>query len=264
MLIIAERINATRKRIGDALAVRDAAFLQDEARRQAQAGADYIDVNAALSPKEEQKLMVWAVETIRAATGTPLCIDTADPKAAKAGLKLLPKGSAFLNSISGEKARLRAMLPLAVEFETRVVALAMDDSGMPDSCAARWRAIEKILSAADKARLPRERIFIDPLVRPIATDPDQAAQCLEMIRDLRAKGGGVQTIVGLSNISYGLPERRHLNRAFLTLAIAAGLSAAILDPLEPDLRATALAASCLTGQDPYCMNYIQAQREGQL
>jgi 5-methyltetrahydrofolate--homocysteine methyltransferase len=85
-----------------------------------------------------------------------------------------------------------------------------------------------------------------------------------MIRELRAKGGGVQTVIGLSNISYGLPERRHLNRTFLTLAIAAGLSAAILDPLEPDLRATVLASACLTGQDAYCMNYIQAQREGQL
>jgi 5-methyltetrahydrofolate--homocysteine methyltransferase len=264
MLIIAERINATRRRIGAAFAARDAVFLQDEARRQARAGADYIDLNAALSPKEEQKLMVWAVEAIRATAGKHLCIDTANPKAARAALKLLPQGSAFLNSISGEKARLREMLPLAVEFETKVVALAMDDSGMPESCAARWQAIEKILAAVDKARLPRERVFVDPLVRPIATNPDQAAQCLEMIRELRAKGGGVQTVIGLSNISFGLPERRHLNRTFLTLAIAAGLSAAILDPLEPDLRATVLASACLTGQDAYCMNYIQARREGQL
>jgi 5-methyltetrahydrofolate--homocysteine methyltransferase len=264
MIIIAERINATRKRIGAAFAARDAAFIQDEARRQAQAGADYIDVNAALLPKEETRLMVWAVETIRKVTDKPLSIDSADPKAAKAGLKLLPKGTAFLNSISGEKARLEAMLPLAAEFETKVVALAMDDFGTPESCAARWKAIEKILAATDKAGVPRDRIFIDPLVRPIATSPDQAAQCLEMIRDIRVKAGGAGTIVGLSNVSYGLPGRRHLNRAFLALAMAAGLSAAILDPLDSGLMAASLAVACLTGQDPYCMNYILAQREGRL
>jgi 5-methyltetrahydrofolate--homocysteine methyltransferase len=264
MIIIAERVNATRKRIGAAFAAKDAAFIQDEARRQARAGADYIDVNAALSPKEEQKLMVWAVETIRGVTDKPLSIDTANPKAARAGLKLLPKGAAFLNSISGEKARLAAMLPLAAEFETKVVALAMDDSGMPESCDARWKAIDKILAATDKAGVPRDRVFIDPLVRPIATSPDQAGQCLEMIRDIHAKTGGAGTVVGLSNISYGLPERRHLNRAFLTLATAAGLSAAILDPLEPDLVATSFAAACLAGRDAYCMNYILAQREGRL
>jgi 5-methyltetrahydrofolate--homocysteine methyltransferase len=264
MLIIAERINATRKRIGAAFAAKDASFIQDEARRQALAGADFIDVNAALSAKDEPRLMTWAVQTIRAVTDKPLCIDTANPAAAKAGLKLLPRGSAFLNSVSGEKARLEAMIPLAAQFETRLVALAMDDAGMPASCADRWRAIEKIFKAADKARLPRDRIFIDPLVRPIATNPDQAGQCLEMIRDIKAKAGGAGTIIGLSNVSYGLPQRRHLNRTYLVLAVAAGLSAAILDPLEPDLMASAYAAACLTGQDQYCMNYILAQREGRL
>jgi len=264
VLIVAERINATRKRIGAAFGARDAALIQDEARRQAAAAVDYLDVNAALSPDTEQDLMAWAVETVRAAVDVPLSIDTASPAAARAGLARLPVGSAFLNSISGETGRLEKMLPLAAEFQTKVVALAMDDSGMPDSVDARWRAIDRILAATDAAGIPRDRLYIDPLVRPIATNPDQAGQCLEMIREIRSRGGGAGTILGLSNVSYGLPVRRHLNRTFLALAAGAGLAAAILDPLEQDLMTTVLAAGCLTGDDPYCMNYITAQRAGRL
>ena len=264
MLIIAERINATRKRLAEAFAGRDAACLQNEACRQADAGADYIDVNAALSPDAEAGLMAWAVEVVRAATGKPLSVDSASPAAARAGLERLPKGSAFLNSISGEKARLAAMLPLAAEFETKLVALAMDDSGMPASAADRWRALEIIFAATDQAGIPRDRIFVDPLVRPVATNPEQVPQALQMISEIRAQGGGAGTVVGLSNISFGLPVRRHLNRTFLAMAAQAGLAAAILDPLEPDLVATVLAAACLTGEDAYCMNYITAQRAGRL
>jgi 5-methyltetrahydrofolate--homocysteine methyltransferase len=264
MLIIGERINAARKRLAEAFARRDAACLQDEARRQAQAGADYIDVNAALSPDTERGLMAWAVETIRAAADKPLSVDSANPDAVRAGLERLPRGSAFLNSISGEKARLAAMLPLAVEFETRLVALAMDDSGMPACVADRWRALETIFAATDQAGIPRDRIYVDPLVRPVSTNPEQVAQALQMIREVREKGGGAGTVVGLSNISFGLPARRHLNRAFLAQAARAGLAAAILDPLEPDLVATVRAAACLSGEDAYCLNYIRAQRAGKL
>jgi 5-methyltetrahydrofolate--homocysteine methyltransferase len=264
MLVIGERINATRKHIGQVFAARDAAALLSEARRQAEAGADYLDVNAALTPATEPDLMAWAVETLRGAVDKPLAVDSANPKVTRAGLERLPKGSAFLNSISGEQARLDAMLPLAAEFQTKLVALAMDDQGMPHSVEDRWRAVEKILAAADGAGIPRDRLYIDPLVQPLSTNPEQAAQCLAVIREIRERGGGARTILGLSNISYGLPVRRHLNRTFLAMAAAAGLSAAILDPLEPDTMPTVLAAAALMGEDAYCMNYIQAQRAGRL
>jgi 5-methyltetrahydrofolate--homocysteine methyltransferase len=264
VLIIAERINASRKRIAAALAARDASAIQDEARRQADAGADFIDVNTALSPKEERDLMVWAVETVRAVTDKPLAIDSADPKTTRAGLALLPKGSAFLNSISGETGRLGPMLELAAEFQTRVVAMAMDDHGMPESVQDRWRALEGIFAATDKAGIPREHLYVDPLVRPVSTNPEQVAEVLATIRRIRADGGGAQTTCGLSNISFGLPKRRHLNRTFLAMAAGAGLASAILDPLEADLVTTALAAGCLTGEDAFCMAYITAEREGRL
>jgi 5-methyltetrahydrofolate--homocysteine methyltransferase len=264
MLIIAERLNATRKAVAAALAGRDAAFLQDEARRQAQAGADYIDINAALSPDREKDLMVWAVETVRGAADKPISVDSADPAVMRAGLERLPKGTAFLNSLTGERTRLGPMAALAAEFEARVVALAMDDAGMPATADDRWRALARIFAATDAAGIPRDRLYVDPLVRPVSTNPEQAAQCLETIRQVAARGQGARTIVGLSNISFGLPARRHLNRTFLAMALGAGLSAAILDPLESDLVATALAAGCLRGTDAFCMNYISAARHGRL
>jgi len=264
MLIIGERINATRAPIAEALKARDAAFLQDEARRQADAGADFLDVNTARSPETERDLMVWAVETVREVTDTPLSIDSADPEVARGGLALLPRGEAFLNSISAETGRLEGMLPLLAEFEPRVVALAMDDAGMPASTDDRWRALETLFARTDEAGLARERIFVDPLVRPVATNPEQAGQCLAMIREIAEKGQGAGTTMGLSNISFGLPERRHLNRTFLAMAAGAGLTGAILDPLEAGLMATVMASACLTGRDEYCMTYIAAQRQGRL
>jgi len=264
MLIIAERINATREPVAKALAERDAGFIQAEAKRQADAGADFLDVNTALSPEAERDLMVWAVETIREVSEAPLSIDSASPEVARAGLQRLPKGTALLNSISGESGRLEGMLPLVQEFETKVVALAMDDEGMPASSKDRWRALERIFARTDAAGIARDRIYVDPLVRPVATNPEQAAQCLAMIREVAEKGEGARTTLGLSNISFGLPQRRHLNRTFLAMAVGAGLTGVILDPLEPDLVATVMAADCLTGQDEFCMAYITAQREGRL
>jgi 5-methyltetrahydrofolate--homocysteine methyltransferase len=264
MLIIGERINATRATIAEALKARDAAVLQDEARKQADAGADFLDVNTALSPETEKDLMVWAVQAIREVTPVPLSIDSAHPQVARAGLALLPKGEAFLNSISAETGRLDGMLPLLEEFQPRVVALAMDDRGMPASTQDRWRALETLFARTDAAGVPRERVFVDPLVRPVATNPEQVAQCLAMIRQVAEKARGAGTTMGLSNISFGLPRRRHLNRAFLAMAAGAGLTGAILDPLEPGLMATVMASACLTGRDDYCMNYITAQRQGRL
>jgi cobalamin-dependent methionine synthase I len=264
MLIIAERINATRKRVGAAFAARDAALLQQEATLQDEAGADIIDVNAALSPEAEVECMAWAVEVVHAVTQKSLAIDTANPAAALAGLKILPSGSAVLNSISGETARLESMLPLAVEFQTRLVVLAMDDSGMPNSNADRWRALEKVFAATDRAGISRDRLLIDPLIRPVATNPEHVPQVLEMFGEIRARAGGAGSIIGLSNISFGLPTRKLLNRTFLAMAASAGLTAAILDPLDPEIMAVFYASDVLTLQDEYCMKYIAAHRKGKL
>ena len=264
MLVIAERLNAARRPVAQALAERDADFLLAEARRQAEAGADFLDLNTALAPETEKDSMAWAVDLVREAVAVPLCIDSASPEVARTGLERLPRGSALLNSASAKTGRLDPMVELAVEFQARLVVLAMDDRGMPASCDDRWRALETAFARTDAAGLPREHLLVDPLLRPVATHPDQVAECLRMIREVAERGGGAGTTVGLSNVSFGLPRRRHLNRAFLAMAAAAGLTSAIFDPLEPGLMAAVRAADCLTGRDPFCMNYISAHREGRL
>jgi 5-methyltetrahydrofolate--homocysteine methyltransferase len=264
MLVIAERLNCTRKRIKAAVAEKNAALIQEEARRQADAGGDYIDVNSATGVDTEIGDMTWMIEQVRAVTDKPISVDTTSGKAMRLGLSLHGPGQPMLNSVTGEQSRLDLMMPLAAEFQTKLVALAMDDTGMPETNDARFAAIEKILQAADKHGVKVENIHIDPLIRPISTNPTHAADCLAAVRRIKAEFGPLKTVGGLSNISFGLPKRNLLNRVFLAYMVEAGIDAGIIDPLEPGVMATILAANALMNRDEYCMNYIMAERAGKL
>lgn len=264
MIVVAERLNATRKQIAEAIEQRDTALIKGQALKQLEAGATYIDINAAISPAKELDAMKWMVEAVREAVpGVPLAIDTASPEVMRAGLALAGD-DVFLNSMTGEKERLDGLLPLAVEFGAKVVVLAMDDRGLPETVDGRFEALEVIFKATDAAGIARERIFIDPLVRPVSTNPAEAENCLEAIRRIKRECGGAKTICGLSNVSFGLPRRNLLNRAFLALCLGAGLDAALMDPLAPGVMATVFAAEALLGKDEFCMNYITAERSGKL
>ncbi len=264
MLVVAERLNCTRKRIRQAVLDKNAEFVRDEATRQAAAGAAYIDVNSATGVDSEVDDMKWMIEQVRSVTALPISVDTANPTAMRVGLELHGPGQPMLNSITGESERLKIMLPLAAAFHTKVVALAMDDTGMPETIDARFVAIEKILAAAGPLGIKREDIYIDPLIRPISTNPTHALDCLETVRRIKAEFGPLQTTGGLSNVSYGLPKRNLINRVFIPYMILSGIDAAIIDPLEPGIMAAIYAAEAILNRDEYCMNYITADREGRL
>jgi 5-methyltetrahydrofolate--homocysteine methyltransferase len=264
MLIIAERLNCTRKSVHKAVTSRDAAFIQEQAARQAEAGADYIDVNSATGVQTEVDDMKWMIEQVRAVTDKPISVDTANAVAMREGLLLHGPGQPMVNSATGEQARLDAVMPLAGEFQARLVALAMDDSGMPETVDQRLVAIERILKAADQHGVKTENIYIDPLIRPVSTNPTHAVDCMETVRRIKAEFAPLKTVGGLSNISYGLPQRNLLNRTFLTLMVQAGVDAGIIDPLEPGLVGTILATEAVLNRDEFCMNYIMASRDGRL
>lgn len=264
MLVVAERLNCARKRVREAVVARNADFVREEARNQAEAGADYIDVNSATGAASEIGDMKWMIEQVRAVTDKPISVDTTSGEAMRAGLAMHGPGQPMLNSVTGEQERLELMMPLAAEFQTRVVALAMDDSGMPETVDARLRAVERILEAAERFGVPREHLYVDPLIRPLATNPTHACDCLETVRRIKAELTPVKTVGGLSNIGFGLPRRNLLNRVYVSYMIAAGLDAGIIDPLEPGIMATILAAEALMGRDEFCMNYIAAERAGRL
>ncbi len=263
MEIIGEKINGTRKRVGQAIQDRDAAFIQDLAQRQAEAGAHWLDVNAGTPADREPDDLVWLVQTVQQVVSTPLCLDSPNPEALRAAIEVVQR-TPMINSITGEAARLDAILPLVAEHGCPVIALAMDGRKIPETAEARLGVVRQILARTREAGVPDERVYIDPLVMTIATDGNSARVTLEAIRAIRQEFPQAHITLGVSNISFGLPARSHINRAFLVLAIEAGLDCAILDPLDPGMRAAALAAELLLGRDRYCLNYIRAVREGLL
>lgn len=263
MLIIGERINSTRKNINKAVRNRDEARIRKEARMQLAAGADYIDVNAGTSVAHEVDDLKWLVETVQSEVDAPLCLDSANPKALRAALALVDK-TPIINSITGESGRKDEILPLVLESGASVVALLMDDSGLPEDAAGRLAVAETLIPSLVDAGVELDSIYIDPLVRPISTDATQAAAVLETVSTVMSTWQGIHTVCGLSNISFGLPARNVLNVTFLALMLMAGLDGAIIDPTEPRVVGTIAAAEALFGRDDFCMKYIQAHRAGQI
>jgi len=261
MLIIGEKINTTKKSINAAVEAKDAEAIQNEAKRQLEAGANIIDVNTGTRIKTEVADMEWLVNTIQEVTDSQLCIDSPNPAALNAGLKLC-KHKALLNSITAEKDRIDAIMPMVKDFGSSVVALTMDESGMPKTGEDRLRIASKIIEMISDYNIPMDDVYFDPLIQPVGSNPDQGTAVLEGIKLLRSSFPDVHIICGLSNISYGLPERKLLNRSFLAMAMSVGLDSAIMDPTDKSLMATAIASDAILARDEFCLNYISSWRQG--
>jgi cobalamin-dependent methionine synthase I len=257
MIIVGEQINASRKRIEKAIEKRDAAFIIRVAREQADAGAHYIDVNAGTFLDREVDHLCWLVETVQGEVDLPLCLDSSNPKALSEAMKR-HKGEPMINSISLEKERFGSLLPTITSRPCHVVALCMGQTSMPTTVEERVKFGSKLIKELTREGVPLGKIYVDPLVQPVSVDTSMGLTALEAIRKIMGDFPGVNTICGLSNISFGLPERRLINRNFLAFCIAYGLSAAILDPTDKQLMATILTAEMLLGRDEYCENFIDA------
>jgi len=263
MLIVGERINSSRKRIRKAIEERDAEFIRKEAAKQVEAGATHIDVNAGTSVSGEVDDLKWLVETVQSAVDAPLCIDSPSVQAQAEALKL-HKGQPLVNSITAEKERAEGILPLVKEHNALVVALTMGEGAMPTSKQERMDAAAEIVEMLNAHDVPLTSVYWDPAVSAVATDQRAALDVAETIRELMAAYEGSHTICGLSNISFGLPQRNLLNRTYLTILMAYGLDGVIMDPTEKHMMSTLLSAEVLLGKDDFCMNYIMAEREGRL
>lgn len=254
----------TRKSIKEKVIARDAAFIAQQAKRQEAAGATHIDVNAGGEPAREVADMAWLTEVVSAATQLPLSFDSTNPKALQEGLFMCNRPGTIINSITGEKDRLKNVLPLVAKYKTGVVALAMDDGGMPEDLDGRVALTRKLAKAVKAKGIGLDRVYFDHLVRPASTNPGQARHILEAIRITKAEFPETHIALGLSNVSYGLPNRNNLNRAFLAMLVAAGADGAIIDPCEEGMMNTLLSARAALGLDEFCMEYITAYREGKL
>jgi 5-methyltetrahydrofolate--homocysteine methyltransferase len=263
MKVIGEKINGTRKKVGEAILARDAAFIQKLASDQVGAGATWIDVNAGTPVEREPDDLIWLVETVQEVVQKPLCLDSANPAALEAALPHV-KQAPLINSISGEQERIAGVLPLAARAQGGVIALAMDDKGIPTTFEGRLTIVHRLLGMTREAAIPDEQVYVDPLVMTIGASGDAGRVALATVRAVKAEYPKVHFTSGLSNVSFGLPARSLINRAFLTLMIEAGLDSAILDPLDRELRKAILAAEAVLGIDRHCLGYTRAFRAGML
>lgn len=259
MLIVGELINASRKAIAAAIEAEDQKEIQQVARNQIEAGANYIDVNAGVFVGREPQYLEWLVKTVQSAVSEPCCIDSPDPKAIEAALAA-HSGTAMINSISLEKNRLDSLLPIVAGTDLKIVALCMSDAGMPKTADDRLAIADKLVNRLLQKNVAIHNIYVDPLVQPVSTDVRFGVEFLDAIEKIMATFRGAHTLCGLSNVSYGLPNRKLLNQTFMSMAIAKGLDGAIINPLDKNMMAAIVAAEALAGKDAYCMQYLKAYR----
>jgi 5-methyltetrahydrofolate corrinoid/iron sulfur protein methyltransferase len=264
VILIGEKINGTRKAVRQAIQDRDGATIARLAQEQTEAGSTYLDVNAGTPPGQEPEDMAWLVENVQAASDLPLCLDSANPEALAAGLALV-KRTPMINSVSGERARVENVLPLAIEHKTSLILMALDDrTGIPATSGERLEIIHRLVGLALDGGLTQDQLLVDPLVTTISTGTENAKITLATIKETKAAYPEIHITSGLSNISFGMPLRSVINHTFLAMCIAAGMDSAIADPGNRDFMTTMLAAEMLMGQDRYCLNFNKAFRAGRI
>jgi 5-methyltetrahydrofolate--homocysteine methyltransferase len=260
--IIGELINTTRKNIKEAAAKKDVAFIQRIVNRQIEAGAEWIDVNGGGRAGHEQEDMDWLLDVVQEVSGdTPLSLDSPDPKVLAMAYKKV-NVRPMINSISLESTRWNSLLSFLKGKECDVIALCMDDTGLPKSVEDIVSRTERIVSGLTETGVSRDSIYIDPIVQPISTDITKGKMALLAVSKIMERFAGIHTTSGLSNISFGNPKRRLINRFFLSMMIAYGLDSAILDPLDQKMIEAIKTADMLAGNDPYCRNFLNAVRAG--
>ena len=259
-VIIGERINPTgNKRLAEDLSQGKLDVLVQEALSQKEAGADILDVNVAASGVDEITMLPKAVLKVLEVSGLPVCIDSSNPEALKKALEVYPY-KALVNSVTGQEKSLKAVLPLVKKFGASLVGLTMDDSGIPKTADKRFNVAKHIIEVAKSYGIPKEDIVIDCLCLTQAAETNSAAITLETLTRV-SRELGVATVLGVSNISFGMPDRKIINLSFLAQAISQGLNAAIVDPTIEGVVETILASDFLAGRDSYGKRYLKYYRE---
>ena len=258
--IIGERINPTRrKKLAETMSQGDFSVVQEDARKQVEAGAQVLDVNAGIPGGDEPALLRGAAKAVMEVTDAPLCFDSANPEALKAVLEIYP-GKALINSTTAEEHMMRRVLPLVKQFGAAVIGVITDESGVPPTPEARLAVARKLVNRAADFGIPPEDIIIDCLALTVGADHNAGKITLDSMVLVRQELG-VNLNLGASNVSFGLPDRKIINVAYLSLAIARGLTIAITDPTVPEIQTTVLACDLLMGRDEYAMRWIKAFRK---
>ncbi|NLT39763.1 MAG: methyltetrahydrofolate cobalamin methyltransferase [Clostridiales bacterium] len=261
MIIIGEKINGSIPSVGKAIAERDEAFIKDLAIRQSEANANYIDVCASVEGAQEMETMEWLIGLVQSVTDTPICIDSPNSQVCVDCIKFCNKPG-LINSVSMEGKKVDIVFPVIADTDWGVIALLCDDSGIPSNVAKRLQVADRIMALAKEYGIANNRVYIDPLVTALSTNEESLSLFVECTKELLEKYPGLHITSGLSNISFGLPARKLINIAFMTLAMNAGMDSAIVDPTNRDMLGNIYATEALLQIDEFCLEYINAFRDG--
>lgn len=261
MLVIGELINGMYKNVGNAIKNKDKAAIQEIAKSQVAAGANMLDVNTGPASSDPKNAIKWLIDAIQEVTDTPLALDSTKADVIEEGLKIV-KNKALINSANADDEKLNTLVPMAKKYNAQLIALTMDKKGIPRDRNERSELALKIVSTCMEQGFPLEDLFIDPVVLPVNVAQPQGLEVLESIKEFKLLSDPApKTVVGLSNISQGTKTRSLINRTYLVMAIGAGLSAAIVDPLDKKLMDAVITAELLLNTTIYCDSYLDAYKK---
>ena len=261
MIIIGEKLNGSIPSMRKAIAEKDEARIRELARKQSEAGADYLDVCASVAVDAEVETLKWMLDLVQSESDVPICLDSPSPETL---VKSLPfcKKPGIINSVSGEGNKIDMIFPAIADTQWGCVALLCDDRGIPKSVEQRMETFEAIMEKAKAYKIAPSRLYIDPLVVTLSTNETALTAFAECTRRVKQQYPEIHITSGLSNISFGLPVRKLINMAFMILAMGAGMDSAIVDPTNRDMLGIIYAAGALLENDEYCLDYISAYKEG--
>ena len=258
-VMIGERINPTgRKMLAEEMRNGDFSRVEADALAQVAAGAQMLDVNAGIPLTDEPAILAETIKLVQSLVDVPLSIDSSIVEALEAGLAVY-EGKALVNSVTGELEQMERVLPLVAKHGAAVVAISNDETGISEDPDVRFEVAKRIVLAANDYGIPTEDVIVDPLVMPIGALAGAGQQVFHLVRRLRDELG-VNTTCGASNVSFGLPNRNGINAAFIAMAMTAGMTSAITNPLHAEVKASIMAGDVLLGNDPECAAWIRANR----
>lgn len=261
MIIIGEKINGSIPSVAEAIANHDSQFIKHLAKIQTDANASYIDCCASVEETREVETLHWLIDCIQEVSDLPICVDSPSPQVCVEGLKFCNK-EGIVNSVSMEANKIDTIFPAIADTGWGCVALLSGEKGIPDSVEKRMEIFGQIMARAKEYGIAPSRLYIDPLVVALATDGEALATFAECCRQIKDAYPDIHITSGLSNISFGLPARKNINKAFMVLAMEAGMDSAIADPANRDMLGIIYATDALLQNDDYCLEYIRAYRSG--
>lgn len=261
MIIIGEKLNGSIPSMAKAIAEKNETYIRDLAKKQSAAGAHFLDVCASVPEEGELEILKWLIGLVQEASDTPICIDSPSARVCAEAIPFCKKPG-LINSVSGEGDKIDRIFPVIADTGWECVALLSDDKGIPQNVERRLEVFDFIMKKAAEYKIAPERLHIDPLIEMLAASEDGISTVVTTIKKVKEQYPDIHVTGGASNISFNLPARKYINRAFIILAMNAGMDSAILDPLNKDMMGLLYATEALLGLDDYCLEYINAFRSG--